>query len=119
VNKKYIYYAFAFRLCAADIFCHAFWTGEATIRAIVERGGKVVIFDINEERGEAIAAELGSSAVLWPGPTDVAGEDSVQSSIEKGVEKFGQISGVINCGGIGMAQKVIKRRREMDDTTTE
>lgn len=79
--------------------------GEATIRAIVEKGGKVIIFDINEERGEAIAKELAGSA-FWPGATDVASEDSVVASIEKGVEKFGNISGVVNCGGIGMAQKV-------------
>ncbi|KAG0200215.1 Short-chain dehydrogenase reductase SDR [Mortierella sp. GBA30] len=85
--------------------------GEATIRTIVEKGGKVIIFDINEERGEAIATELAGS-VFWPGPTDVAGEDSVVSSIEKGVEKFGKISGVVNCGGIGMAQKIVFRNGE-------
>ncbi|KAF9101344.1 Dehydrogenase [Mortierella sp. AM989] len=82
--------------------------GEATLRTIVERGGNVVIFDINEERGEAIAAEFPNS-VLWPGATDVAGEDSVLESIEKGVAKFGNISGVVNCGGIGMAQKIVFR----------
>ncbi|KAG0363611.1 Dehydrogenase [Podila minutissima] len=85
--------------------------GEATIRAIVERGGKVIIFDINEERGEEIASEL-SSSVFWPGATDVAGEDSVISSIEKGVAKFGNISGVVNCGGVGMAQKIVFRNGE-------
>ncbi|KAF8926996.1 Short-chain dehydrogenase reductase SDR [Dissophora ornata] len=85
--------------------------GEATIRAIVEKGGKVIIFDINEERGEAIAAELSGSA-FWPGATDVASEDSVLASIEKGVEKFGNISGVVNCGGIGMAQKIVFRNGE-------
>ncbi|KAF9355047.1 Short-chain dehydrogenase reductase SDR [Mortierella sp. AD094] len=82
--------------------------GEATIRTIVERGGKVIIFDINEERGEAIAAEFPNS-VFWPGVTDVAGEDSVLESIAKGVAKFGNISGVVNCGGIGMAQKIVFR----------
>lgn len=87
--------------------------GEATIRAIVQRGGKVIIFDINEERGEAIAAELAGSA-FWPGPTDVAGEDSVVESIAKGVKKFGKISGVVNCGGIGMAQKVFTLSNEMN-----
>ncbi|KAG0261785.1 Dehydrogenase [Mortierella polycephala] len=85
--------------------------GEATIRTIVERGGKVIIFDINEERGEAIAAELAGS-VVWPGPTDVASEESVTDSIDKGVEKFGNISGVVNCGGIGMAQKIVFRNGE-------
>lgn len=85
--------------------------GEATVRAIVERGGKVIVFDINEERGEAIATEL-SSSVLWPGPTDVASEDSVLASMEKGVAKFGNISGVINCGGIAMAQKVKRLKKK-------
>lgn len=89
--------------------------GEATIRAIVERGGKVIIFDINEERGEVIASEL-SGSVFWPGATDVAGEDSVISSIEKGVAKFGTISGVVNCGGIGMAQKVRKESENVPHT---
>lgn len=66
------------------------------------------MFDINEERGEALAAELAGS-VFWPGATDVAGEESVISSIEKGVTAFGNISGVVNCGGVGMAQKVRQR----------
>lgn len=79
--------------------------GEATVRSIVEKGGKVIVFDINEERGEALAAELAGS-VFWPGATDVAGEESVTTSIEKGVAAFGNISGVVNCGGVGMAQKV-------------
>ncbi|KAF8983339.1 Dehydrogenase [Entomortierella lignicola] len=85
--------------------------GEATIHTIVERGGKVIIFDINEERGEAIAARSPNS-IFWPGATDVAGEDSVLQSIEKGVAKFGNISGVVNCGGIGMAQKIVSRSGE-------
>ncbi|KAF9906746.1 Dehydrogenase [Linnemannia zychae] len=85
--------------------------GEATVRTIVERGGKVIVFDINEERGEALAAELPSS-VFWPGATDVAGEESVTSSIEKGVAAFGNISGVVNCGGVGMAQKIVFRNGE-------
>ncbi|KAF9961618.1 Dehydrogenase [Modicella reniformis] len=85
--------------------------GEATIRAIVEKGGKVIIFDINEERGQAIAKELAGS-VFWPGATDVASEDSVLASIEKGVKGFGNISGVVNCGGIGMAQKIVFRNGE-------
>jgi len=68
------------------------------------------VFDINEERGEAIAAELQKS-VLWPGATDVASEESVVASMEKGVAKFGKISGVINCGGIGMAQKVYQEEK--------
>lgn len=79
--------------------------GEATTRAIVGKGGKVIIFALNEERGEAMMKELADS-VFWPGPTDVTVEDAVNSSIEKGVEKFGKISGVVNCAGIAMAQKV-------------
>ncbi|KAF9925354.1 Dehydrogenase [Linnemannia zychae] len=85
--------------------------GEATVRMIVERGGKVIIFDINEERGEALAAEFPDS-VFWPGATDVAGEDSVIESMDKGIAAFGNISGVVNCGGVGMAQKIVFRNGE-------
>ncbi|KAF9993723.1 Short-chain dehydrogenase reductase SDR, partial [Modicella reniformis] len=85
--------------------------GEATVRAIVGKGAKVIIFDINE-RGEAIAKELAGS-VFWPGGTDVASEDSVLASIEKGVKEFGNISGVVNCGGIlGMLQKIVSGNGE-------
>ncbi|KAF9375281.1 Dehydrogenase [Podila verticillata] len=82
--------------------------GEATTRAIVEKGGKVIVFALNEKRGEAIMKELAGS-VFWPGPTDVTVEDAVISSIEKGVERFGKISGVVNCAGIGMAQKIVSK----------
>ncbi|KAF9155079.1 Short-chain dehydrogenase reductase SDR, partial [Actinomortierella ambigua] len=82
--------------------------GEATVRMIIEKGGNVIVFDINEERGEAIAKELGK-AVLWPGATDVASEESVTESIQKGVDAFGIISGVVNCGGVAMAQKIVFR----------
>ncbi|KAG0231487.1 Short-chain dehydrogenase reductase SDR [Actinomortierella wolfii] len=85
--------------------------GEATVRLIVERGGKVIIFDINDERGMAIAKELGH-AVLWPGVTDVASEESVVESLQKGIDAYGPISGVVNCGGVAMAQKIIFRNGE-------
>lgn len=33
--------------------------GEATVRHIVEQGGKSIIFDVNDERGQALVEELG------------------------------------------------------------
>lgn len=47
-----------------------------------------------------------ADSVFWPGPTDVTAEGAVKSSIEKGVERFGKISGVVNCAGTCIAQKV-------------
>ncbi|KAK3830990.1 MAG: hypothetical protein JOS17DRAFT_829433 [Linnemannia elongata] len=82
--------------------------GEATTRAIVGKGGKVIIFALNEERGKAIMKELADS-VFWPGPTDVTAEGAVKSSIEKGVERFGKISGVVNCAGTCIAQKIVSK----------
>ncbi|KAG0326119.1 Dehydrogenase [Dissophora globulifera] len=91
--------------------CRSFTPCEGTVRAIVNKGGKVIVFDINEEGGKAIASGL-SDSVFWPGPTDVASEDSVKASIKKGVSKFGNISGVVNCGGIGLVQKIVLRNGE-------
>ena len=55
--------------------------GEATARALVAAGGRVVLADLNQERGEAVREELGDSAVF--SPTDVSLADSVSTAIQK------------------------------------
>ena len=53
--------------------------GHATAQAIVAKGGKVMILDLNEEQGLAVAAELGDNAAFVK--TDVTDEASVQAAI--------------------------------------
>ena len=53
--------------------------GAATVRMIVEAGGKVVIADLDEARGTALVGELGQAAVF--ARTDVTDEASGQKTI--------------------------------------
>jgi NAD(P)-dependent dehydrogenase (short-subunit alcohol dehydrogenase family) len=74
--------------------------GEATSRRLHSAGAHVTIADVNEERGEALASELGARFVR----ADVTDPDSVQAAIPEGV----RIS--VCCAGIGWAERVAGRR---------
>ena len=53
--------------------------GEGTTREIVARGGKVAVFDLNEERGEAICKELGAACAFFK--CNVMDEDSIDAAV--------------------------------------
>jgi len=82
--------------------------GEATIRRIVNDGGKAIILDLAVERGEKLASELGGSALFFK--TDVSSAESVQAALEQAVKVFGRINVVVNCAGIGVAEKVLGKK---------
>ena len=79
--------------------------GEATVRNYVEGGARVGILDLQEEKGRALASELGDSAIFCP--ANVTDEQSVQRAIDKAVETFGAIHIAVNCAGVGDAAKVL------------
>jgi NAD(P)-dependent dehydrogenase (short-subunit alcohol dehydrogenase family) len=79
--------------------------GEATLRRLVAGGGKAVIADLNEEKGNALAAELDGSAVF--AKTDVSSETDVQAAIHLALEHFGGLNVLVNCAGVGMAMKTV------------
>lgn len=72
--------------------------GEATVRGIVKEGGNVVIADLQEERGNALAEELGSQAVFQK--TDVTLEADFIAAINRAESAFGPITGLVNSAGI-------------------
>jgi NAD(P)-dependent dehydrogenase (short-subunit alcohol dehydrogenase family) len=78
---------------------------EATIRALVEAGGRVAILDLNREKGEALARELGDVAAFFP--LDVSQNAEVESAIEAVKKTFGTFHIVINCAGIGGSVKIV------------
>ncbi|HEY6551085.1 MAG TPA: SDR family NAD(P)-dependent oxidoreductase, partial [Solirubrobacterales bacterium] len=55
--------------------------GEATARALIEAGAAVTIADLNAEKGEALAAELGPSATFIQ--ADVTDEKAVSAAVER------------------------------------
>jgi 3-hydroxyacyl-CoA dehydrogenase/3-hydroxy-2-methylbutyryl-CoA dehydrogenase len=79
--------------------------GEATVRCLAEGGAKISILDLNPDRGEGLASELGKDAVFCK--TDVTDEASVQAAIAKTMDAFGAIHVAVNCAGIGAPAKML------------
>ena len=76
--------------------------GAATVRALHERGAAVTIADVNAERGEALAEELGVAFVAC----DVREEDQVQAAVDAAGAGEGGLRISVCCAGTGWAQKV-------------
>ena len=83
--------------------------GEATIRTLFNHGGNVVILDLNQERGRALADELGERAMFIK--MDVSKTEDIQAAIEQAVKKFGGVHILVNCAGIGIIMKTTDRKR--------
>ncbi len=78
--------------------------GEATSRALVEAGAKVVIADLNAEKGGALAAELGESASFVE--ANVTNAEAVAAAVERAHAADGGLRISICCAGIGWAERV-------------
>ena len=76
--------------------------GEATARRLHADGAHVVIADVNPEKGEALAAELGIAFV----PCDVRDEDQVQAAVDRAAEAEGGLRIAVSCAGTGIPIKV-------------
>ena len=72
--------------------------GRATAELFVEEGAKVVIADVDTERGEDLAAKLGDAAAFKR--TDVASADEVQALLDFAVARFGGLHVMFNNAGI-------------------
>lgn len=81
--------------------------GLATAKGVIGAGGQVVILDINDEQGEASAADLGERARYIN--TDVSNEDSVKTAIKAANEFMGGITLAVNCAGIATAGRTLGR----------
>ncbi len=79
--------------------------GAACARMIVASGGKVLLADVSEGAGAALAAELGSSARF--ARTDVADEANAKAAVAAGLQAFGALHGVINCAGVAIGEKIL------------
>jgi NAD(P)-dependent dehydrogenase (short-subunit alcohol dehydrogenase family) len=75
--------------------------GEATARALTARGARVTIADLNEERGESLAEEVGAAFVR----ADVTDEGQVQAA----VEAAGELRLAVSCAGVGWAERTVKK----------
>ena len=76
--------------------------GEGTARMLAANGGKVVIADMQVEKGEAIAKEIGGAFVKC----DVSSEADGQAVVAKATS-LGKLMGLVNCAGIAPAEKTV------------
>lgn len=85
--------------------------GEATARMLAGAGAKVALFDMNAERGEALALELGCVFCQ----TNVTDEASVDAALAAARGANGQERIVVNCAGIAIGVKTASRKRDSDE----
>jgi len=76
--------------------------GEGTARMLAAHGGRVVIADMQAEKGEVIAKEVGGAFVKC----DVSNEQDGQAVVAKAVS-MGKLVGLVNCAGIAPAEKTV------------
>ena len=76
--------------------------GEGTARMLTAHGAQVVIADLQVDKGEALAAELGGAFVKC----DVSQEADAQAVVARAVA-LGKLMGLVNCAGIAPAAKTV------------
>ncbi|HEX7168093.1 MAG TPA: SDR family NAD(P)-dependent oxidoreductase [Acidimicrobiales bacterium] len=76
--------------------------GEATARVLAQRGAKVVVADMNEEKGNKVASDIGGAFVLC----DVTNPEQVVQACETAKE-MGPLRSLVTAAGIGMATRTI------------
>ncbi len=81
--------------------------GLATAERVIAAGGQVVLLDINEEQGQASAAQLGNHASFIM--TDVSSENAVRTAMQAANETMGGITLAVNCAGIATAGRTLGR----------
>jgi len=85
--------------------------GEATARALAAEGVRVALFDMNAERGQQVAGEIGGVFC----PVDVTSDEGVAAGFAQARAAHGQERILINCAGIAIGQKTVARDKATGD----
>ena len=80
--------------------------GAATARALAEHGARVAIADLDGDKAQALADEIGGAGFK----ADVTNEDEVRQAVEGAVEAFGEIRFAVSCAGIGWAERTVGKQ---------
>ena len=79
--------------------------GAATARMLVDGGGKVLLADLQEEKGTALGKELERSVRF--ARTDVTDDASGKSAVAAATQAFGKLDGLINCAGVVHGERIL------------
>jgi NAD(P)-dependent dehydrogenase (short-subunit alcohol dehydrogenase family) len=82
--------------------------GEATARALAQRGGKVAVLDRDSERGTRVAQEIGGIFC----EVDVTSDEKVAAAFARARGAHGQERVLVNCAGVATAAKTVARDKE-------
>jgi NAD(P)-dependent dehydrogenase (short-subunit alcohol dehydrogenase family) len=82
--------------------------GEATARALAKEGVRVALFDLQKERGEKIAAQIGGAFC----DVNVTSDESVAAGLKRARETHGQERILVNCAGTANAMRTASRDRK-------
>ena len=89
--------------------------GEATARRFVAAGAKVVVVDLNDERGNALQRELDGSITYVKG--NVSDPEDIGRAVAA-AEAMGPLRVAVSCAGVGVAMKVVGRENQPHDLAT-
>jgi NAD(P)-dependent dehydrogenase (short-subunit alcohol dehydrogenase family) len=81
--------------------------GAACVRMLAQAGANVVIADLNRDKGEALAAELGPRVRF--AAADVSDEAAVQKAVALAEQQFGGLHGSLQCAGIALAERLLSK----------
>ena len=81
--------------------------GRATVEALVNKGAKVAIFDLNDDAGQALAEQIGDAAIYRR--VDVVDEIQTGAAVRHTAEHFGAVHICVNCAGVANAAKTVSR----------
>lgn len=90
--------------------------GLAVAHHLVAGGGKVVLFDVNDDKGADAVAALGEANARYL-RTDVTDEAGVVANVDAAGEFLGRLNAAINCAGILGAGRVLGREAPMPLST--
>lgn len=85
--------------------------GEATARRLLAAGANVVLADLQQDKGEALARKLGAKARFVK--ADVCNPEQVQAAVNEAVKAFGGLQLAILCAGIGAARRILSKEGPM------
>jgi NAD(P)-dependent dehydrogenase (short-subunit alcohol dehydrogenase family) len=80
--------------------------GEATARALAGRGARVTVADLNEDKGNELAGEIGGTFVK----ADVTSAEEVEAAVGAAAQGDGGLRIAVNCAGVGWAERTSHKR---------
>jgi NAD(P)-dependent dehydrogenase (short-subunit alcohol dehydrogenase family) len=86
--------------------------GRATAERLLGSGGRVALLDLATSPGAPAAQAMGPEALFTAG--DVTSAEDVTAALEATMRRFGAIHALVNCAGIGVAEKSFGRRGPAD-----